>query len=335
MSPKAVILAIVGAVCVGAAAAGGFMAIRMNHADQAIAAVGAPNPPTAADATSATVPPIPAAVAPVTPDPEPSASPAPAKTSTLSAAKKSPASPTPSPAHSQEQPLAVTPAPPKTVTPPADVPTPPLSATTTTSSTPPDQQAQADAPPPDPPKPQFDELTVKTDSVIGIVLETAVSSDKAKVEDKVTAHVTRDVTVDGRVAIPANSRLEGVVSVVERGGKFSAQSRVGLKFTTLYLPDNTKLPIQTDTIFRVGEGPGNEATAKIGAGAVVGAILGGIIGGKKGAAIGAGAGAAGGTAAVAAGKTNDATFAAGSPVTLRLTAPVIVTVQRDSNSGRP
>jgi hypothetical protein len=253
---------------------------------------------------------------------------------TSASAKKSPAPAASSPAPQQQQPLAVSPAPPKSVAPAVDIPTPPV--VTPATSTPPDPPAQTDvASPPDPPKPQFDELTVKTDSVIGLVLDTAVSSDHAKVEDPVRAHVTRDVTVDGRVAIPANSRLEGVVSVVERGGKFSAQSRIGIKFTTLYLPDNTKVGIQTDTIFRVGEAPANEATAKVGAGAVVGAILGGIIGGKKGAVIGAGAGAAGGTAAVAAGKTNDATFAAGSPVTVRLTAPVTVMVQRDANSGRP
>ena len=67
-------------------------------------------------------------------------------------------------------------------------------------------------PPPDPPKPTFEEVTVKEDAVIGIRLENAVSSETAKVEDRVTARVSRDVTVEGRTAIPAGALLEGTVT---------------------------------------------------------------------------------------------------------------------------
>ena len=45
------------------------------------------------------------------------------------------------------------------------------------------------------------------DSVIGLQIETSVSSETARVEDRVDARVTRDVTVNGRVAIPAGARL--------------------------------------------------------------------------------------------------------------------------------
>jgi hypothetical protein len=39
-------------------------------------------------------------------------------------------------------------------------------------------------------------------------VETAVSTERAKIEDKVTARVTRDVRVRDQVAIPAGSRAE-------------------------------------------------------------------------------------------------------------------------------
>ncbi len=51
------------------------------------------------------------------------------------------------------------------------------------------------------------------------------------------------------------------------------------------LADSTRVPIQTEAIFREGEAPGNSATSRIGASAVVGTILGAVLGGKKGAAI--------------------------------------------------
>jgi hypothetical protein len=172
----------------------------------------------------------------------------------------------------------------------------------------------------------LEEVTVAANGVIGIRLETPLSSDTAKIEDRVTARVTRDVTVDGRVAVPAGTTLEGVVTAVERGGRFRERARLGVQFTTVVLADDTRIPVQTEPIYRIGEAPGGEATAKIGAGAVIGSILGAVIGGKKGAAIGGTAGAAGGTATVMASDPNHVMLAAGTPLTVRLTEPATFTV---------
>ena len=176
--------------------------------------------------------------------------------------------------------------------------------------------------------PSFDEVTVAENSVVGIRFESPVSSETSRVEEQVTARVTRDVLVDGRTAIPAGATLEGGVTLVQLGGSFKERARIGVRFTTMVLPDRTRVPIQTETIIREGDAPGGEATTKIGASAAVGAVLGAIIGGKKGAAIGGTAGAAGGTAVVVAGGPNAATVAAVTPLTVRLTAPVSVPVPR-------
>lgn len=332
MSTKALVIAIVGASCIGAAAAGGFVAVRLNSADRALADAGAPNAP----ATPAAAP-VPAAVPTDTPAAPPTVSAPAALTPPVPARTASPAAPRR--ATATTKPVAVTPAPAPTPIVPAD---PPAAAV---QPPPPPPPAAAAPPPPDPPvaaadaapvdpTPAFDEVTVKTDSVIGLSLDNPISSEIARVEDRVTAHTTRDVMVDGRVAIPRNSRLEGVVAAVQRGGKFHDQARIGVRFTTLYLPDKTKFPIQTEPIYRDGEAPGNEAASRVGAGSVLGAILGAVVGGKKGAAIGAAAGAGGGAATVAAGDRNAATIPAGVPMTVRLTAPVTVTVARDQDPDR-
>jgi hypothetical protein len=176
--------------------------------------------------------------------------------------------------------------------------------------------------------PQFDELVVSADSVVGLQLESSVSSERARVEDEVLARVTRDVRVGDRVAIPAGSRAEGEVTLVERGGRLKERARLGVRFTSIVLADGTRLPIQTETILREGDAPGNESAAKIGGGAIGGAIIGGILGGSKGAAIGGAVGAGAGSGAVLAGGRNPATLSAGSPVTVRLDEPVTVTVER-------
>lgn len=179
-----------------------------------------------------------------------------------------------------------------------------------------------------PPLPFFEEFVVPADSVIGLQTEVTISSDHARIEDQVDARIMRDVRVDGEVAIPSGSKAIGSVVVVERGGRFKERSRLGIRFHTLVLADGTRLPVNTETIYRDGETPGNRSAAQIGGGAVAGAILGGLLGGAKGAAVGATAGAGGGTAAVMAGEPRPATFPGGTELTARILSPVTVTIEK-------
>jgi hypothetical protein len=165
--------------------------------------------------------------------------------------------------------------------------------------------------------------------VIGLQTEGRITTETAKVEDRVEARVSRDVRVGDRVAIPAGARALGTVTQVTPGGKFKERARLGIRFHTLVLADGTRIPISTETIYRDGESPANSSAAKVGGGAAVGAILGAILGGGKGAAIGAAAGAGGGTATVMAGDRKEAVLAPGTPLTVRIVSPVTVTTERE------
>jgi hypothetical protein len=181
---------------------------------------------------------------------------------------------------------------------------------------------------PEPPQKQFQDLVIPADSVVGLQVDTAISSDHAKVEDPVKARVTRDVKVRDMVAIPAGARAEGSVTLVDKGGRLKDQARLGIRFHTIVLADGTRLPINTETIYRDGDSPARDSAAKIGGGAVGGAVLGAILGGKKGAVIGSTVGAGAGGAAVAASDASLATLPAGSTVTVRMTSPATVTVEK-------
>jgi hypothetical protein len=178
------------------------------------------------------------------------------------------------------------------------------------------------------PEPAFEDLELPAQSVIGLQLESSVSSETARIEDEVIAHVTRDVRIGDRVAIPAGTKAHGEVTMVERGARVRDRGRLGVRFTSLVLGDGTRVPIDSQPIFREGDSVRNENAAKIGGGAIGGLIIGGIIGGAKGAAIGGSIGAGAGTAAVVAAGRNAATLSSGSPVTVRLERPVVVTVER-------
>lgn len=307
MSGKLVGIGIVGIGCLAGAAVGGYFVLQPGEADIAALA------PTAIEVEAQPMPP-----------PEPLATPV--------AREAAPTTPTPARPEAAVEPREPEPIPEPVVTPPVQaappVVTPPAPVAAEPQRYVPDPPLPAAPEVAEPQRIQFEELTVERHSVIGIRLDEAISTRTARVEDRVSATVSRDVTVAGRIAIPAGVRLEGNVVLVERGGKFRERPRLGLRFDRMILTDGTRVSLKTDTIYREGDSPSADATAKMGTGAVAGAILGGLLGGKKGAAIGTAAGAAGGAAAVMRGDGNESSLPASAPLTVRLTDDVTVTIQR-------
>jgi len=184
-------------------------------------------------------------------------------------------------------------------------------------------------PQPEPPRvPQFEEVILPSSSVIGLQMETSLSSERARLEDRVEARVSRDVMAAGRVAIPAGARVIGSVIEVERGGKVKTPAHIGIRFHTLVLADGNQVALRTEPIFRNAESPVGNSAKKIGGATVAGAILGGILGGGKGAAAGAAIGAGGGSAAVMAGDRTAVNIPAGTFVNATLSTPATITVER-------
>ena len=177
-------------------------------------------------------------------------------------------------------------------------------------------------------RPAFDELEIAAESVIGIQLETAVSTRTANIEDPVEARVERDVQVGPRVAIRSGTRMRGSVVLAEPAGRLRSPARLGVRFHTLLTDDGAEVPLSTETIYREGRSPGGDSAAKIGGATVAGSILGAIFGGERGAAIGGSIGAAGGTAAALNGEGEPARLPRGSRLTVRLSRPAFVPAPR-------
>jgi len=316
--------------CLAAAAAGGYIATRQNAIPTpASAQTGPVNPALPVSATgtaSAAVKETEATVSDSARKPS-------ASTSTSDAAKTTKKRvETARSAQAAQAPASAPPTPPLQGTWPssaAQVPAQPIPAPQATEPTlRAEEHAQETPKAPEPPQPTLEDLVIPRDSVIGLQTDTRVASDTARVEDRVEAKVTRDVKVGDRIAVPAGARMIGSVVQVDRGGKFKEQARLGIRFHTIVLADGTNLPINTETIVRLGDAPGNGTAAKIGGAAVGGAILGAILGGAKGAAIGATAGAGAGTAAVTASDRSSVVLPAGTALTARIMSPVTVTVER-------
>ena len=314
-------VAILAAACVTAGAAGGYLATRDSASPEATAAAASAETDTAAqgvEATEGSVIEAPEPPAPVTPVAE-----VPAPRSPAAVAPRR--NPAPAPRPEPRTPVA----------PPASAPAPAAAPTEIVTIAPAVIEPARPAPEPEPirpvepPRPEFEELVLAADAVIGLQVETAVSSETAKIEDTVSARVTRDVKVGGQVVIPAGSKARGEVTLVERGGKLKDRAKLGVRFTSIVLADGTQVALKTDPVVREGQSPAGESAAKVGGAAIGGAILGAILGGGKGAAIGAATGAGAGTAAAMTNDRNPATITAGTTVTVRMQAPVTVTVQKN------
>lgn len=327
--PLAVALLAVG--CVTAAAGGAYVAVRQNAA-QPVETAAAPTAPQPTASGEAGVAETEAVVTPALPPPAvalEASVPPPAPRSVTRPSKPRVERTATRPVSARRENRVSAPTASKT-TAPAEVASIPPQPATHPDPGPvadPVEAPRAQVPPPAP-VPVFEELIVPADAVVGLQVDSSVSTERARVEDRVEARVTRDVTVDGRTAIPAGSRALGTVTLVEPGGKMKERARLGVRFHSLVLADGTEVPIRTEAIFREGDSPSGESARKIGGAAVGGAIIGAIIGGKKGAVVGGATGAAGGTAVVMAGDRNHATLPAGTVVTIRLSAPVVIEVEK-------
>ena len=117
---------------------------------------------------------------------------------------------------------------------------------------------------PPPPVLEFVDVTVPSDAVLGLQIERTVSSELARVEDKVDARVTRDVRVDNRIAIPAGSTVRGSVIEVDKGGRVKGKARLAIRFHTIVLADGTQLTLKSDPVVREGQSPAGQSAAKVG-----------------------------------------------------------------------
>jgi hypothetical protein len=171
--------------------------------------------------------------------------------------------------------------------------------------------------------PQFREVTVPAGTSLSLELQTALSSETAKIEMPVRARLREAVEVDGYTVLPAGAVLVGNVTDVDRAGRVQGRSRLAFRFTEALFDGQTE-DVRTNPITFEGEATKGEDATKIGGGAVGGAIIGGILGGKDGAAKGAAIGGAAGTGVVLATRGREVTVPAGTDIAATTATPFTI-----------
>jgi hypothetical protein len=184
---------------------------------------------------------------------------------------------------------------------PAPVQTAPVAGTRPESAAPPAANtvapARQPAEPPAPPKPQF--VVIPSGTSVHVRLQDPLDSSVNHAEDTFRVILDRDIQVDGKVAAPRGSILQGKISSVARSGRVEGRAAMSLQLTSMQIADQT-YPIQTGLLAFEAESTKKKDATKVGVGAGIGAVIGAIAGGGKGAAIGAAVGGGAGGATVLA-----------------------------------
>ena len=190
-------------------------------------------------------------------------------------------------------------------------------------------------------------LTVPAGTVIPLRMDTFLSSETSRVGDRFTATVSNDVIIDGSLAVPAGSKVEGHTT----GATPATRSRAGsiavafdrIRFpaggsvmvdgtlTTLSEDGRRQLEANNEDVIGGGGRSTRRTITFIGGGAGAGALIGALAGGGKGAAVGAGVGAILGTLGVLLTGGEKAEVRAGTEFGMMVESPF--TVETNNGSG--
>jgi len=164
------------------------------------------------------------------------------------------------------------------------------------------------------------DVTLEEGTEFFVRLEEPLSSKTARPEDRFEATVFQPVRVGRTTAIPAGTRVRGIVRDVEPAHRPSKGGKLDLAFDALYL-GRARLDLRASVI-SMDQDPGKVGTAgKAGIGAVLGGVIGGLFGGKNGAIAGT---ILGGSGAVVGTKGDEVNLPEGTLIRVRLDRPLTV-----------
>ena len=173
------------------------------------------------------------------------------------------------------------------------------------------------------------QITVPAGTILHLRIDRSFGSDISRVEDPVSATLTRSVIVGGHTVLREGSLASGYVSQATRPGKVKGRGRVAVRFTRITpAGQEERYAMQTRQWVGVAPATKKKDALTIGLPAAGGAAVGGIVGGKKGAGIGALAGGGAGTAVVLTTRGKDVRVGRGALLSVRLTSPLTVAVEQ-------
>lgn len=173
---------------------------------------------------------------------------------------------------------------------------------------------------------RFKEVMIPRGTALSLTLDDAVGSATSRVDEKVRAHLTRPVIVNGEPTVPAGAQISGAVVDATPSQRVKGRAQVAIRFDSLRDGSGT-YPITTPAIVRTAAAQMKKDTMKVAIPAAAGAVIGGVLGGGKGAVIGGAVGGGAGAGYVMSQRGAEVVLRAGTALTVKLLEPLTVRVR--------
>jgi len=86
-------------------------------------------------------------------------------------------------------------------------------------------------------------LTVPAETEVNVQVLSGIHSRVNHVNDPVIAEVLRPVLVQGKIALPPGSLLDGHITLIRNAGHMHRSAELGLRFDRITLPDGQEKPV--------------------------------------------------------------------------------------------
>src|SRR5271166_158769 len=96
------------------------------------------------------------------------------------------------------------------------------------------------------------QLTIKPGTYVTVRVNQPLSSDRNQVGDAFSATLVRPIVVDGIVVAQRGETIGGRVAEVQKAGRVSGVSKLGIQLTDLTLVDGQVMPMQSQLVSRNG-----------------------------------------------------------------------------------
>jgi hypothetical protein len=189
------------------------------------------------------------------------------------------------------------------------------------------RQTRVQEPPPAPEPPETKYAVIPAGTLLQVRLQDPLDSAVNLTGDGFRAILDQDLVIEGAIAVPRGSVLDGKVSHVQRAGRVQGRATLSLQLVRVSARDSN-YALQTALRTFEAQASTKKDAAKVGIGAGLGAVIGAIAGGGKGAAIGAAAGAGAGGATVMATRGDEVKLEAEQVLDFELTEDLRVALPR-------
>ena len=170
-------------------------------------------------------------------------------------------------------------------------------------------------------------LTVRTTNPL--------STDHNQVGDAFSAVLTEPIVVNGFVVARRGQVVQGRISTVEKAGRVSGTSKLGLELTQVTLVDGQQITLHSQMVTRDGgTSYGRDATA-IGATTLAGAAIGAGVNGGVGAGVGAAGGLVASTVGVLLTRGKPSVIYPETVLTFKVVDPITISTANSACAFRP